>query len=160
MIRMETSVCIAAPAPAVWAVVSDLASVHLWVDAVKQAHCQGLSRGVGARRVCELRTATIRETIVEWTEGESFRYRVDGAPLMKSGTNFWTVTPHGQDTLVTSTAEVELRGGAVGSVLEAMLSGVFRRMGNHSLACLKYLIEHGEPYRGSVRKLLPLPANC
>ena len=59
-------------------------------------------------RVCELKQVRIEETIVEWDEGRSFKYRGLGAPMMASATNLWTVEPHGEQTLVTTTAEVTM----------------------------------------------------
>jgi hypothetical protein len=35
-----------------------------------------------------------------------------------------------------------------------------RRMGQASLASLKYLVEHGTPYEGKATRLLPAPSGC
>jgi hypothetical protein len=72
MLKLTGSVCIDAPARAVWSVLSELESVHLWIDSIERSYCPTQSRGVGAMRICELKQATIRETIVEWDEGRSF----------------------------------------------------------------------------------------
>ena len=80
MLRITSSVCIEAPAAVVWERLADLESVHLWVNAIRTSQCPTTSRGVGAVRVCEVPGATVRETIVEWTEGRSFKYRGEGAP--------------------------------------------------------------------------------
>jgi carbon monoxide dehydrogenase subunit G len=160
MLRMTRSVCIDAAAPAVWAVLSNLESIHLWVDSIRRSHCPAQSRGVGAVRVCELKQATIRETIIEWDEGRSFKYRGEGAPMMKSATNAWTVEARGNQTLVTSSAEVVVEGGVFGLLLEPLLRPVFRRLGTRSLAALKYFVENGHPYPGPARQLAPAPASC
>lgn len=161
MITMTASVCIDAPVAQVWAVLSDLEAIPHWVPAIKHAHCPAQRRGVGASRVCELKQATILETIVEWEEGRSFRYCGEGAPMMKSATNLWTVEAHGAvQTLVSSTAEAELKGGVLGRLLEPLAAVVFRRLGANSLASLKYLAEHGQPYSGPSRELLPVPSAC
>ena len=81
MIKMTGSVCIDAPVEKVWAVLSELEEIPLWVPAIKHAHCPAQRRGVGASRICELKQATILETILEWDEGRSFRYRGEGAPM-------------------------------------------------------------------------------
>ena len=52
MVKMTASVCIEAPAAAVWAVLSQLESIHLWVKAIQHSYCPEQSRGVGALRVC------------------------------------------------------------------------------------------------------------
>lgn len=160
MLKLTGSGCIEAPVSAVWACLSELESIHLWVDAIQRSHCPAQSRGVGAVRVCELKQATIRETILEWDEGRSFQYRGEGAPMLKSATNRWTVEARGNQTLVTSSAEVVLKGGLFGRMLEPLLKLVFDRMGARSLATLKYFVEHGQPYTGNAHDLPPAMAIC
>jgi carbon monoxide dehydrogenase subunit G len=160
MLKMTGSVCIDAPVGAVWAVLSDLESIHLWVHSIQRSHCPAQRRGVGALRVCELKQATIQETIVEWHEGRSFKYRGEGAPLMKLATNRWSVEAHGNQTLVKSEAEVVLKGGVFGHLLEPLVRAMAGRLGAQSLAALKYLVEHGQPFPGKPRKLSPAPALC
>jgi hypothetical protein len=153
-------VCIDAPVDAVWAVLSDLDQIHVWVDAILDSHCPGPDRGVGAVRLCKLERATIRETIVEWEEGRSFTYRGEGAPMMKRAANRWTVEAHGAQTLVTTTAEVVLKGGVFGVLFQPLVKLVAGRMGARSLASLKFLVEHGHPYRGHPRRLAAAPTGC
>ncbi|MEO8185684.1 MAG: SRPBCC family protein [Deltaproteobacteria bacterium] len=160
MLKMTDSACIAAPVEKVWMVLSDLEAIHLWVESIRHSHCPAQRRGVGALRVCELKQATIYETIVEWDEGRSFKYRGDGAPMMKSATNRWRVEARGDQTLVTSTAEVVLKGGFLGALLEPIVRTLAARLGAQSLAALKYLVEHGHPYPGKARQLGPAPALC
>lgn len=151
--KLDSTVCIDAPPSQVWAVLSNLEGIHLWVRAIRHSYCPGQSRGVGALRVCELKQATIRETIVQWDEGRSFTYRGEGAPMMRSATNTWAVSEHEGKTLVTSTAEVELKGGVFGLLLTPLVRAMSRHLGAQSLASLKFLVEHGVPYRDST----PLP---
>lgn len=114
---------------------------------------------MGAARICELNQGSIVETVLEWEEGRSFRYRGEGAPMMKSANNLWLVEARGvTHTLVTSLAEAELKGGVLGQLLEPLAGFVFRRMGARSLASLKYLVEHGEPYAGRLQDLPSGPA--
>jgi len=160
MLKLSGSVCIDAPAAAVWSVLSNLESVHLWIDSIERSHCPAQSRGVGAARVCELKQATIIETIVEWDEGRSFRYEGKGAPMMKRATNLWTVIPQGDQTLVTSEAEVEIKGGVFGRLLEPVMRAVFSRMGPRSLASLKYFVEQGHAYAGPSSELPFAPVGC
>jgi hypothetical protein len=160
MLKMIGSACIDAPVAAVGAVLSDLESIHLWVESIRHSYCPAQRRGIGAMRVCKLRQATLRETIVEWDEGRSFKYRGEGAPMMESATNRWSVEARGDQTLVTSTAEVVLKGGFWGSLLEPLVRTLAARLGAQSLASLKYLVEHGHPYPGKARELGPAPAPC
>jgi carbon monoxide dehydrogenase subunit G len=159
MIKMTGSVCIDAPASAVWAVLSDLDAIDVWVESIRRSHCPAQDRGVGAVRLCELKQGTIRETIVEWEEGRSFTYRGEGAPMMKRAINRWSVEPRGEQTLVTSAVEVELSGGIFGLLLQPLVKLMANRLGTRSLASLKYLVEHGHPYRGKAR-LTVAPAIC
>jgi carbon monoxide dehydrogenase subunit G len=157
---MTGSVCINATAADVWAVLSDIASIERWVPLIQRSYCPEQSRGVGAMRVCELKQATLRETIIAWDEGRSFTYRGEGAPMLKTAINTWSVEPRGEQSLVTSAAEVELKGGFAGRLLEPLMKAMATRMGAQSLASLKYFVEHGEPYVGNVRELLPAPVAC
>lgn len=158
MLKIKATVCIDAPVEQVWGVLSHLESIQLWVRAIRHASCPGQRRGVGALRVCELQQATIRETVVEWDEGRSFSYRGESAPMMKTARNTWSVTAHGGQTLVTSLAEIELKGGVLGLLLAPLVKRMSARLGAQSMASLKYLVEHGHPYEGSQR--LPVPAIC
>jgi carbon monoxide dehydrogenase subunit G len=160
MFTMTRSACIDAPVSAVWAVLSDLDAIQVWVDAIVHSHCPDRDRGVGAVRLCELKQGTIRETIVEWDEGRSFTYRGEGAPMMKYATNRWSVEPHGTQTLVTTSATVVLKGGVFGMLLQPLVKIMASRMGARSLASLKYLVEEGHPYRGHPRRLAPAPTGC
>jgi carbon monoxide dehydrogenase subunit G len=160
MFKISGSVCIDAPVASVWAVLSDLESIHVWVAPIKRSRCVSAhTRGTGAVRVCELnRSIAVRETIIDWSEGESFTYTGEGAPLMKRALNRWSVEAHGAQTLVTSFAEVELKGGVWGRLLQPLVALVARRMGSRSLAGLKYLVENGKAYSGPPRRLLPAPS--
>jgi uncharacterized protein YndB with AHSA1/START domain len=158
--KLSASACIDAPVERVWTVLSDLPAIQHWVGAIRHSHCPGQQRGVGALRVCELKHAHVEETIVEWDEGRSFRYRGVGAPMLASATNLWQVESHGNQTLVTTIAEATLKGGVFGKVLESLAKPKFLRLGAQSLASLKYYVEHGAPFGGRARDLKPAPIAC
>lgn len=162
MLKVSRSVCIDAPSAAVWKVLSELDSIHLWVEPIRHSYCEGSTRrGPDAVRVCELGAdVRVRETIVEWVEGRSFTYEGEGAPLTKRAVNRWTVEDRGAQSLVTTTAEVVLKGGIFGRLLEVLFAAVAGRMGSRSLASLKFYVENGTPYAGKARDLLPSPAVC
>src|SRR5262245_46916609 len=122
--KLTATVCIDASVDKVWAVLSDLEAIHLWVAAIRRSYCPHQRRGIGALRICELERATIRETIVEWNEGRSFTYRGSGAPMMKSAQNTWSLTAQGEQTLVTTTAEVQLKGGPFGQLLTPLVKWI------------------------------------
>ena len=116
MFTISRSVCIDASTSTVWRVLSDLESIDVWVESIKRSYCVNEhTRGVDAVRVCEVDgNFKIRETIVDGVEGESFAYVGEGAPLMKRAINQWRVEARGSQTLVTTSAEVELKGGFLG----------------------------------------------
>ena len=82
MFTISRSLCIDASASKVWGVLSDLKSIHVWVESIKRSYCVSeRKRGVDAVRVCHVDgNFTVRETIVDWVEGESFAYLGEGAP--------------------------------------------------------------------------------
>jgi hypothetical protein len=59
-----------------------------------------------------------------------------------------------------SEAEVVLKGGQLGRLLEPLITRQIRRMGRRSLAAFKYLVDHGEPPRVPHAKLAPAPITC
>ncbi|GAC1429885.1 MAG: hypothetical protein NVSMB65_03410 [Chloroflexota bacterium] len=162
MITLHASVCIEAPAERVWARLAALEDIALWSKPVLKARCDGtVSRGVGAERTCELvGHRTIRERWLAWDEGHSFTYEGSGIPLMKRAINRWSVLPHGENSLLTSEAELEIKGGAAGRLLEPLMGPLMRRMAPTALAAFKYLVEHGQPYDGKAADLPKAPAGC
>jgi len=131
VIRLAGSVCIEAPAREVWARLARLEDIQLWSEAVVAARCEGaLSQGVGAERTCDLVGGfTIKERWLAWEEGRSFSYEGIGIPLIARAKNEWTVEPDGERTLLTSRAEVVLKGGVAGRLLEPIIAYQFKRIG-------------------------------
>lgn len=147
MIKLVASVCIDAPVDVVWARLAKLEDIRLWSEAVLDARCEGpASAGVGAERTCDLRGGiTIQERWLAWDEGHSFTYEGIGVPLIRRATNEWTVEEQGEQTLLISRAEVVLKGGRLGRLLEPILNIQLNRVGPRTLAAFKYLVEHGQP---------------
>ena len=161
-IRLFASVCIEAPVEIVWARLARLEDIQLWSEPVLHARCEGtLSQGVGAERICELAgNYTIKEHWVAWDEGRSFTYEACGIPLMQRAANRWSVLPQGERSLLISEAELVLKGGVFGRMLEPILGPLMRRMAPNALAGFKYLVEHGHPYGGKAAELPRAPATC
>lgn len=65
--------------------------------------------------------------------------------MMQRAQNTWSVEARGDMTLVPSDAEVTLKGGVLGLLLEPFVKLMSARLGDQSLAALKYLVEHGDP---------------
>jgi ligand-binding SRPBCC domain-containing protein len=162
MMKLVASVCIDAPAEVVWSHLAKLEDIQLWSSAVLHAKSTGkVSQGVGAERVCELvGNRTITERWVAWDEGRSFQYEGFGIPMMNRATNRWSVIPRGAQSMLVSEAEVEMKGGVLGRLLEPVLTPVMNRMAPSTLAAFKYLVEHGQPYAGKVTELPPIAATC
>jgi hypothetical protein len=162
MIRLRSSVCIDARAERVWERLARLEDIKLWSDAIVDARCpEDHDRGVGAERTCRLAGGiTVRERWLSWEEGRSFTYEGTGVPLVARARNTWTVRPEGERCLLTSDAEVVLKGGRLGSLLEPLVSRQVRRVGPRSLAAFKHLVEHGEPPSVRHAKLALGPAAC
>jgi hypothetical protein len=161
-IKLVASVCIEAPAEDVWARLARLEDIRLWSEAVLDARCEGaLSQGVGAERTCDLRgSIAIHERWLAWDEGRSFTYEGVGIPLVSRARNEWTVQPEGDQTLLTSQAEVVLKGGPLGRLLEPIVAYQLNRIGPRTLTAFKYLIEHGEPPRVKHAKLPRVATAC
>lgn len=162
MIKLFASACIEAPAEVVWAQLAQLEDIQLWSEAVVQARCEGtISQGVGAERTCELvGNRTIRERWIAWDEGRSFQYEGFGIPMMRRVSNRWSVVSQGERALLVSEAELELKGGLFGRLLEPVLGPLMRRMAPGALASFKYLVEQGQPYNGKASELPRVPASC
>lgn len=163
MIAIESSVCIEASAEVVWARLASLEEIQLWSEAVREARCEGpLTRGVGAERACELAgRVTIRERRLAWEEGRSFTHEGLGIPLVARAVNTWTVHPEADRTLLLGSAQVELRGGALGRrLLEPLASRRIRRITPRTPAAFKHLVERGEAQTVSHAEPAPAPSAC
>jgi hypothetical protein len=162
MIALRSTVCVDAPATRVWDRLARLEDIRLWSEAIVEARCvEGHDHGIGAERTCRLTGGiTVRERWVAWDEGRSFTYEGVSVPLVSHARNTWTLQPAGERTLLTSEAEVTLKGGQLGRLLEPVVALQVRRMGSRSLAAFKYLVEHGEPPRVRHAKLSPAPTAC
>ncbi len=161
MLRMKNTVCIEASTDRVWGYLSAIENIDLWVPAIKQAWCENSrKRGVGTVRFCELEKFTVREEFLEWDEGKSFKYVASGAPMIESASNRWSLEPAGDKTMVTSCAEIIVKGGIFGRPLEPLIYLATRIGLPNALAPLKYHIETGRPFTGNARSLPLAPAFC
>jgi hypothetical protein len=162
VIRLDATACIEAPAAVVWAALARIEDIKLWSEAVRDSRCEGpITRGAGAERTCDLAGGiTIRERWLAWDEGRSFTYEGLGLPLIASAVNTWTVRSEGDRTLLTSSAEVVLKGGRFGRLLEPLFRRQFARMGPRTLAAFRHFVEYGEPPQVRHAKLPPVAPAC
>jgi hypothetical protein len=161
VVRLSDRVCVDASAALVWERLARLEDIALWSEPVLAARCEGKNTGVGAERTCDLRgRVTIRERWVAWEEGRSFTYEGIGLPLVARATNTWTVYPEGTRTLLVTDAQVVLRGGLAGRMLEPLVRFQARRLGRRSLAAFKHLVETGSAPAVRHARLPRAPATC
>lgn len=162
MITETASICIEAPATRVWTQLARLEDIALWSEAVREARCEGpRRRGVGAERSCDLvGGVTIHERWTEWDEGRSFAYEGLGIPLVGRAANRWTVEAVGDRTLLSTHAQVVVRGGRVGRLLEPLIAWQARRAGSRALRAFKHLVERGGPPAVRHARLPRAPAGC
>ena len=157
---MLMSVCIKAPRAQVWEVLADVENISLWSNAVVSAKTEEIKTGIGTKRACTLsNNTTIYEEWTEWRENESYTYQGFDLPMMKSAQNTWSVKAlNAEETLLTTRAELVLKGGRWGRCLEPLLRIAFKKMGQQSLAAFKYLVEEKKPYSGA-HSMLPKPSS-
>ena len=150
MLKIKSTVCIEAPKTKCWAVLSDIENIPQWSKAGTSAKCLAKNNiGVGVERQCDLtNNITIREKWVDWHEGESYTYLGFGLPLVKSARNKWPLVEEAGKTYLTTEAEVVIKGGLSGRLLEPLMKLASKKMVENALAALKYLIETGRPFEG------------
>lgn len=162
MIKLYSSACIDTSVEETWKVLSQIENIVLWSEPIETSFCSGdISRGVGAERTCKLKgNITIYEKWIDWDEGKSFTYLGFNLPLTKSAENTWSVISENGKTLLTSEAEIVLKGGIFGKLLEPLMHKMSKRMGANALAAFKYLVENGEPYKDKHSSLPRAPITC
>ena len=159
--NVTVTVCVDAPAAAVWDYLARIEDISLWSRGVISARAvAGRERGVGAERVCQLVGGiTLTERWLAWNDGVSFTYEGHGLPGVRVARNIWTVEPHDTQTILRSEAHVQLKGGLLARLLDPIARRQSRRLGRQALGAFKYLVETGRtPDDLSVH--LPAPAAC
>ncbi len=160
--KLRSTACIEAPKDKVWEVLSDIANIHMWVAPIASAKCVGAqTTGVGTVRVCELgANIQVKEDFTEWHEGYSFTYQACNAPMIKFAKNSWSIQAVNGKTLLTSEAEVTLKGGMFGKLLLPFMYLWSKKLGADSLAAFKYLVEEGHAYTGKASRLPRVISVC
>ena len=162
MLSLTSSVCIDAPAEAVWAALARIEDIPLWSTDVVTASCPvGHERGVGAQRICHLRGGIeLTEIWTSWEDGHTFTYEGQGVPLLRLARNTWTVTPEGTRTLLTSNAEVTVNGGRLGRLLEPLMAWQGKRMGNRTLNAFASLVNTRDAAKPHRNPRVTHPVSC
>lgn len=162
MIKVTTSACINANKEETWKVLSQVENIYMWSESIQKSYCTGdIIRGVGTERTCILKgNIRINEKWVEWDEGNAFTYIAYNMPLVKSARNTWSLISEKDKTLIISKAEITMKGGLFGRVLEPVMSFMTKRIGSDAMAAFKYLVEEGKPYKGMHSKLTRAAIRC
>ena len=88
------------------------------------------------------------------------RLRGVGVPGVAHARNLWSVHPDGSQTVLSSKADVELKGARITRLLEPIFARQIGRVGAKTLAAFKFLVENGTPPRGPHRRLPRAAATC
>ncbi len=122
MLQITRTIDINAPVSDVWKALAKLDDVQNFVDSVTKSYYSSEQKeGVGAQRTCEVKGfGTLVEEIVEWKDGETLTYTVEGMPsIVKHAQSTWRLerTNHFKTT-VSVTSSMETRYGVFGALVE------------------------------------------
>lgn len=122
MLQITTNIDIDAPVNEVWTALAKLDDVQNFVDSVTRSYYNTeQTEGVGAARTCEVAGfGTLVESIVEWKDGETLTYTVEGMPkIVKHAQSNWKLEPQsGSKTRLYVTSSLETRYGSFGRFME------------------------------------------
>ena len=146
MLEIKNQIDIDAPTDQVWQALAKLDSVQDWVQSVtKSYYATGQTEGVGAARVCEVQGfGTLNEEVIEWDDGKTLTYAVEGMPkIVKHIQNTWRLEPLGDGRTRASThVKLETRYGAFGAFMgQFMMRPRMNRLMKSGMASFKAHVE-------------------
>ncbi|MBW2224072.1 MAG: SRPBCC family protein [Deltaproteobacteria bacterium] len=155
MLQITRTIDINAPVHDVWKKLAKLDDVENFVDSVTRSYYNTEQKeGVGAARTCDVKGfGTIVEEIIDWKEGETFTYTVEGMPKMvKHAQSKWLLERKSQsETTLSVTNSIETRYGAFGRLMERF--ALEPKLSRTIAGALKQFKEHVE------RSQSPAPRN-
>jgi uncharacterized membrane protein len=155
MLQITRTIDIDAPVDAVWKKLAKLDDVENFIDSVTRSeYTTEQKEGVGAARACDVQGfGTLLEEIVDWKDGETLTYTVEGMPRMvKHAQSKWRLDRKNQDqTTITITSSIETRYGALGRIMEKF--ALEPKLGKALAGALKQFKSHVE------RSQSPAPRN-
>lgn len=148
--QITRTIDINAPVNDVWKALAKLDNVQNFVDSVTKSYYSSEQKeGVGAERTCEVKGfGTLVEEIIEWKDGETLTYTVEGMPrIVKHAQSTWRLERKNHfQTTVSVTSSMETRYGPVGVLMQkfAMKPRITRLL-QDALAQFKEFVEQAEP---------------
>jgi ligand-binding SRPBCC domain-containing protein len=124
MTVLENSIRIDAPPDRVWSVLASLDLLHLYDPGVTKSEIVTSSReGPGSARRCELKPGGwFKEKVADWTPNETLSFELFECTLpVRRLKHSYQLTQDGSGTIVRQRMEYELKFGAVGKLMDAMM---------------------------------------
>ncbi len=124
MTVLENSIRIDAPPEKVWSVLASLDQLDRYDPGVTRSEIVTSSReGPGAARRCELKPGGwFKEKVADWTPNESLSFELFECTLpVRRLKHSYKLTQDGSGTIVHQRMEYELKFGAVGKLMDAMM---------------------------------------
>jgi ligand-binding SRPBCC domain-containing protein len=124
MTVLENSIRIDAPPEKVWSVLASLDLLDRYDPGVKKSEIVTSSReGPGSARRCELKPGGwFKEKVADWTPNESLSFELFECTLpVRRLKHSYKLTPDGSGTIVRQRMEYELKFGAIGRLMDAMM---------------------------------------
>lgn len=109
MVEVTSETNVAAPAEAVWAVLSDFDRIADWAREIDHSgRLSQRSEGVGTERRVQVKFNVVLERVTVWQPEQTLAYEIVGLPnVVSSVVNEWTLTAEGDRTRLALTARVE-----------------------------------------------------
>ena len=137
-----------APVSAVWSALADIGEIHAWNPGVVGSHATSAEpTGLGATRHCDLKGNNfLKEEVVTFRPNEAITFRITDTNLpFRSADIRFTLTPDGDQTIVTCSPVYKLKFGLFGSLIDAL--AVRRTYSNGMKSLLWGLKKHVEAER-------------
>jgi len=133
----------------VWAIVSDVTTIHLWHPSVASADLLSeRPTGMHAARRCNFRDGTnVREDVVEVDEGRRVRLALSefSMPMKSLAAEFSVATAADGTSEVTFTIDFEVKYGVLGQLMGAlMVRGQLEKLTAKVLGGLDHYLQTGE----------------
>lgn len=124
MTTIQHEISAKCPPSAVWTLLSDLEAVQRYNPGVERAAIHGdQPTGVGAMRVCELRSkGRVLERVTHWEEGRALGLEISESDWPIHFMRWVTrLTPTGDGTRITQSLEYKVKFGPLGWLLDNLV---------------------------------------